>query len=95
MPNILKKTTSSLIENIFTSIEYCVNKQFVISVERIVVTGGGCLTDGLDSFIEKTMGITTSKWNPLEDNNFLGYSDKDLGYFLPVALGLALEKEKK
>ncbi|MBQ3834797.1 MAG: pilus assembly protein PilM [Elusimicrobia bacterium] len=95
MPNVLKKTTSSLIENIFTSIEYCVNKQFVISVDRIVVTGGGCLTDGLDSFIEKTMGITTSKWNPLEDNNFIGYSNKDLGYFLPVALGLALEKEKK
>ncbi len=95
MPNILKRTTSSLIENIFTSMEYCVNKQFVVSIDRIVITGGGSLTEGLDSFIEKTMGITTSKWNPLEECNFIGYSNKDLGYFLPISLGLALEKEKK
>ncbi len=95
MTNILKKTTSSLVENIFTSIEYCVNKQFVLSIDKIVLTGGGSLTEGLDSFIEKTMGIPTSRWNPLEDNNFAEYTNKDLGYFLPVALGLALEKEKK
>ncbi len=95
MPNILKRTTSSLIENIFTSMEYCINKQFVVSIDRIVITGGGSLTEGLDSFIEKTMGITTSRWNPLEDCNFVGYSNKDLGYFLPISLGLALEKETK
>lgn len=95
MPNILKRTTSSLIENIFTSMEYCVNKQYVVSIDRIVITGGGALTEGIDSFIEKTMGITTSRWNPLESCKFVGYSDKNLGYFLPISLGLALEKEKK
>lgn len=95
MPNILKKAATALIENIFTSIEYCVNSQFVISIERIVITGGGSLTEGLDSFVEKTMGIPTVKWNPLENNKFAGYTDKECGYFLPVSLGLALEKEHK
>ena len=93
MKNVLKKATSSLIETIFRTIEYCITRQFIISVDRIVITGGGALTEGLDSFIEETLGIPVDKWNPLTDNKFAGYTNKDCGYFIPVSLGLALEKE--
>lgn len=95
MKNVLKKTLSSLIEVLFRTIEHCVTRQYIIAVDRIVVTGGGALIEGIDSFIEETLGIPTSKWNPLENNNVVGYSNKNAGYFLPIALGLALEKEKK
>lgn len=95
MKTILKKTLSSLVETIFRTIEHCITRQSIVSIDRLVVTGGGALTEGIDSFIEETLGIPTSKWNPLENNKIVGYSNKDLGFFLPVALGLALEKEKK
>lgn len=95
MKNILKKTLSSLIEALFRTIEHCVTRQYIIAVDRIVITGGGALIEGIDSFIEETLGIPTTKWNPLENNSVVGYSNKNAGYFLPIALGLALEKEKK
>lgn len=91
--NILKKTLSSLVETIFRTIEHCITRQFIVAVDRIVVTGGGALTEGIDSFIEETLGIPTTKWNPLVDNKVVGYSNKDFGFFLPISLGLALEKE--
>lgn len=95
MKNILKKTLSSLVETIFRTIEHCITRQFIVAVDRIVITGGESLTEGIDSFIEETLGIPTTKWNPLESTKVVGYSNKDYGFFLPIALGLALEKEKK
>lgn len=95
MKNILKKTLSSLLETIFRSIEHCITRQFIIAVDRIVLTGGGALTEGIDIFIGDVLGIPTTKWNPLENNKVVGYSNKNCGFFLPIALGLALEKEKK
>lgn len=95
MKNVLKKATSSLIEAIFRTIEYCVTRQYILSVDRIVITGGGALTEGLDSFIEETLGISVNKWNPLSDNEFIGYTNKTYGFFMPISLGLALEKEQQ
>ena len=95
MKNILKKNVIVLAENIFKTIEHCKTKQLVDSIDRIVLTGGGALTDGIDNFIQDTLGIPTEKWNPLSNNEFVGYVDKDKGFYLPIALGLALEKEKK
>ena len=95
MRNVLKKTLPSLIETVFRTIEHCVTRQAIVSLDRIVITGGGALTEGIDSFIEETLGVPTTKWNPLENNKVVGYSNKTLGFFLPIALGLALEKESK
>ena len=95
MKNILKKSMATLIETLFRTIEYCVTRQFIVSVDRIVLTGGGSLIVGMDSFIEETLGVPTEKWNPLETVKVVGYINKLQGYFLPVALGLALEKEKR
>ena len=95
MKNVLKKTLPPVIETLFRTIEHCVTRQLIIAVDRIVVTGGGALTEGIDFFIEETLGIPTTKWNPLDNNKVVGYSNKNAGFFLPVVLGLALEKEKK
>ena len=95
MTNVLKKNISSLIEVIFRTIEHCVTRQLIVSVDRIVITGGCVLLEGIDSFIEDTLGIPVERWNPLENNKFEGYINKFQGYFLPIALGLALEKEIK
>lgn len=93
MKNILKRSVSPLIETLFRTIEYCVTRQFILAIDRIVITGGGSLTDDLDIFIGETLGINTERWNPLMNNNVIGYSGKDYGHFISVALGLALEKE--
>jgi len=95
MKTILKRSASSLVETIFRTIEYCVTRQYILSVDRIVITGGGVLTDDLESFIEETLGIRTEKWNILDNNKIVGYSSKDHGFFIPIAFGLALEKEIK
>ena len=95
MKNVLKKNVAVLIETLFRTIEHCITRQFIVSVDRIVLTGGGAMTEGIDNFIQDTLGIPTEKWNPLDNNKFVGYVNKPQGFFLPVALGLALEKEKK
>lgn len=92
--NSLKKSSANLLEAIFRTIEHCITRQFIISIDRIVITGGGASLKGLDLFIEDTLGIPTTKWNPLEELNVSGYTNKDYGNFVPIALGLALEKEK-
>ena len=95
MKNILKKDVATLIETLFRTIEHCITRQFIVSVDRIVLTGGGAMTEGIDNFIQDTLGIPTEKWNPLDNNKFVGYVNKPQGFYLPIALGLALEKEKK
>ncbi len=95
MKNVLKKNVAVLIETLFRTIEHCITRQFIVSVDRIVLTGGGAMTEGIDNFIQDTLGIPTEKWNPLDNNKFVGYVNKPQGFYLPVALGLALEKEKK
>lgn len=95
MKKIFKKSVAPLIENLYRTIEYCVTRQTIVSIDRIVLTGGGAIVSDIDRFIEETLGIPTEKWNPLEGIKVSGYVNKPQGYFLPVALGLAIEKEKK
>lgn len=91
--NILKKSTATLLEAIFRTIEHCITRQYIVAVDRVVITGGGAMLDGIDLFIGDTLGIATNKWNPLVDNNVTGYVNQNYGYFMPVSLGLAIEKE--
>ncbi len=90
--NILKISSSNLLEAIFRSMEYCVSRQKIGKVDRIMLTGGGALIKGMDTFIYDTLGISTDKWNPLNSEKVRGVSNAELGYFIPVALGLALAK---
>jgi len=90
--NVLKRTAASLLEVIFELIEYCLTRQSILSVDKIVLTGGGACLQGIDIFIRDNLGMNTEKWNPFDNENIVGIEDKKLGFFMPVALGLALEK---
>jgi type IV pilus assembly protein PilM len=90
--NILKKSSSNLLEAIFRSMEYCVSRQKIGKVDRILLTGGGAVLRGIDNFIFDTLGIITEKWNPLKSDKIKCAVDSDLGCFAPVVLGLALTK---
>lgn len=90
--NVLKRTAAGLLEVIFELIEYCSTRQSILSVDRIILTGGGACLQGIDLFIKDNLGMNTEKWNPFDNENIIGVENKDLGFFMPVALGLALEK---
>ena len=90
--NVLKRTAATLLEVIFELIEYCSTRQTILSVDRIVLTGGGANLYGIDFFIKDNLGMNTEKWNPFDNENIVGVENKDVGFFMPVALGLALEK---
>ncbi len=93
MKGVFKKSSANLLETIFRTIEYCITRQTIVAVDRIILTGGGSVVKGLDLFIKETLGIPTEKWNPFENNEVKGSVKKEYGYFMPVALGLALEKD--
>ena len=90
--NVLKKSSSNLLEAIFRSMEHCVSRQKIGKVDKILLTGGGAVLRGIDNFIWETLGISTDKWNPLNSENIKGAVDKERGFFIPVVLGLALQK---
>ncbi len=93
MKNILKKSSGNLMEAIFRSMEYCVSRQKIGKIDEILITGGGALLQGIDTFIWETLGINTARWNPLESDNIKSAVNLHYGFFSTVALGLALSKE--
>lgn len=90
--NVLKKSSSNLLEAIFRSMEHAVSRQKIGKVDKILLTGGGAILKGIDNFIYETLGINTEKWNPLASPDIIGAVDKEKGFFIPVALGLAVQK---
>ncbi|MDR2426925.1 MAG: pilus assembly protein PilM [Endomicrobium sp.] len=90
--NILKKSSSNLLEAIFHSMEYAVSRQRIGKVDKILLTGGGAILTGIENFIYETLGVNTEKWNPLTSSDIIGATDKEKGFFIAVALGLALQK---
>lgn len=91
--NVLKKSSSNLLEAIFRSMEYCVSRQKIGKIDNVLITGGGAILKGMDTFIFEVLGISASKWNPLESDKISSITNPEKGYFSAVALGLALEKE--
>lgn len=90
--NILKKSSSNLLEAIFRSMEHSVSRQKIGKIDKILLTGGGAILKGIDNFIYETLGISTEKWNPLASEDIIGVVDQEKGFFISVALGLALQK---
>ena len=93
--NILKKSSSNLLEAIFRSMEHSVSRQKIGKIDKILLTGGGAILRGIDDFVYETLGIATTKWNPLASDDIIGAVDKEKGFFIPVALGLAVQKGEK
>ncbi|MDD5454621.1 MAG: type IV pilus assembly protein PilM [Candidatus Ratteibacteria bacterium] len=101
---MFEKESISLINEIISSIEYthkrtgesAEDKNKIVSESRIkkmLLTGGGCLISGIDSFLSKSLGIEVLKWNPLEKvqlSNSIDGSLKDNGCLFPIAIGLGM-----
>lgn len=98
---MLEKQTFSFVNEIQNSIAYTSkmsnkpdeSQQTASEIKKIFLTGGGCLTPEIDSFLSKTLNIEVSRWNPFEKVNFSKSVDdflKPLGYLFPVAVGLGM-----
>jgi type IV pilus assembly protein PilM len=88
--NILRQCMPDLLEAVYRSIEYCMNRKRLLSVDRILLTGGTSNLTGMDRFISEVFGIDTERWNPLDYLDLGESGRKEYGQFLCVALGLAL-----
>lgn len=91
--NVLRKSMPELLESIYRSIEYCMSRKKIINIDKILLTGGSSYLQGMDEFISDVLGITTEAWNPLDKMDLDATAKRDLGRFLPVALGLAIRKD--
>ena len=56
-----------LLEAIYRSIEYCLNRNAMLSTDKILLTGGTSYLKDLGSFVEEVLDIPTSTWNPISD----------------------------
>ncbi|MDR1196464.1 MAG: pilus assembly protein PilM [Endomicrobium sp.] len=90
--NVLKKSSSNLLEAVFRSMEHSVSRQKIGKVDKILLTGGGAILTGIDGFIYETLGVSAEKWNPLDSANVVGAVDKEKGFFVAVSLGLSLQQ---
>jgi len=90
---ILKKSSGNLFEAVSQSIAHCVSKQKISKIDEIFITGGGSILKGINGFMWETLGISTVKWNPFETDRIKGVFTVEKGFFMPVVLGLALNKE--
>lgn len=88
--NILRQCMPDLLEAVYRSIEYCMNRKRLLSVDRILLTGGTSNLTGLDRFVAEVFGIDTERWNPLDYIDVGEAGRKEYGQFMCVALGLAL-----
>jgi type IV pilus assembly protein PilM len=92
--DILRKSLPDLLEAVYRSIDYCMNRKKLMCVDRILMTGGSAALYGLDSFINDTLGIHAERWNPLMFMAMGGDARKELGHTLAVAIGLGMRGEK-
>ncbi len=92
MKNILRQCMPDLLEAVYRSMEYCMNRKRLLNVDRILLTGGTANLTGLDRFVAEVFGIDTECWNPLDYLDVGESGQKKYGPFLCVALGLALRE---
>ena len=92
MTSLLRLSIPSLLESVYRSIEYCMSRKMVISVDKLVLTGGTAMLEDISDFLTDSLGAPVEKWNPLESSDIEGDVKKEFGYFMPVLLGLALRR---
>ena len=91
---VLRKSMPDLLEAIYRSIEYCVNRNAMLSTDKILLTGGTSYLKDIGTFVQEVLDIPTITWNPIADLEQTGKAKHGLGQFLSVALGLALRNGK-
>jgi len=80
------------------SIHYYQGKAQGKNVARIFLTGGAAVAPETSDLLSKALQIPVERWNPLENVEFdagkLGAEfGKSQGYFLAIAIGLALREK--
>lgn len=89
---VYRKCTPDLLEAIYKSIEYCKSQHLVVTIDKMLMTGGGSLLPELDEFFSEILGVDTQRWNAFDKIKLL--KDKRSGPYMSVALGLALRNLK-
>ncbi len=90
--SLLRKSAVDLIEAVYRSIEYCMNRKLFVNVDRMLLTGGGAEISGLDQFVSETIGMRTEKWNPFDHITAPQLRHKEYGCLFATAVGLALRE---
>jgi len=88
--SVLRKSTPDLLETLHRSVEFCRGQRLISNIDNIYFTGGATLLPGFVEFIAEILGGDVHLWNPLAEINGAGAPAE--GFFLPVALGLALRR---
>lgn len=94
--SIIKKVIGDTVTEIRRSLDYYYDIAPQKTVERILLTGGGALLNGLDEYIKRQLGIKVDKFDPLKDIEF-SEKIRDKGYLVnnslrfTTAMGLAWE----
>jgi len=92
--SVLRKSMPDLLEAIYRSIEYCLNRNAMLSTDKILLTGGTSYLKEIGSFVQEVLDIPTVTWNPVSDLEKQGKAKQGLGQFLSVVLGLAIRNGK-
>jgi len=92
--NVLRKSMPDLLEAVYRSMEYCMNRKKILNIDKILITGGASSLSGMEAFISDSLGIAAEKWNPLEHIETDDASRIQLGSCFTVALGLAVRPWK-
>ena len=93
--NVLRKTMPDLLEAVYRSMEYCMNRKKILNIDKILITGGTSNLGGIESFIADALGIVAEKWNPLDHLAADDILKRELGGCFSVALGLAVREWQK
>ncbi len=93
--NVAIQTTNTLVNEIKNSVDYYDNQSATIKIQRVVVTGGGSLLEGLIARIQQPLRVPVVTARPLSGIDTSGYAmvPEDLAKLEPTlttVLGLAL-----
>ncbi|HVF02835.1 MAG TPA: type IV pilus assembly protein PilM [Rubrobacteraceae bacterium] len=93
----LEDAVQVLTEDLQRSVEYHYSQPGSREVTQVFISGEGALVNGLDTYLEDLLGITTRLGSPLQklSGNKSNVPNEQLGMMEPVlavALGLALEE---
>jgi type IV pilus assembly protein PilM len=90
--DILRRSLPDVLEAIYRSIEYCMNRKKLVCVDRILLTGGSAALPGVSDFMKDALGIAAVPWNPLTRMNIAQKTILDMGYYLTVSIGLGMRE---
>lgn len=94
--NIIRASLAELVKEVVRSFEYFTSNREGMMVQKVIISGGGCLIKDMDSILAQELGVPVEKMNPFATIN---YQESKFQNFIPslspffaVPVGLALRK---